>query len=54
MSLEKAKAALARKQQMYNAKVAFFVHIVDGQLGGWSSLSRLIQCKFGGTVVSAH
>ena len=32
MFLGKAKAALARKQKMYNAKVAFFVHIVDG---GW-------------------
>ena len=27
MFLEKAKAALARKQKMYNAKAAFFVHI---------------------------
>jgi hypothetical protein len=34
MFLGNAKAALARKQRMYNATVAFFVHIVDGQLGG--------------------
>ena len=33
MFLGKAKAALARKQKMYNVKVAFFVHIVvRGQL----------------------
>jgi hypothetical protein len=38
--LGKAKAASARKQKMYNAKVVFFVHIVDGQLGGWNSLVR--------------
>ena len=36
MFLGNAKAALARKQKMYNATVAFFVHIVDGQLEGRS------------------